>query len=117
MHYPYDEAVAKALGALGSTPDLVAANLEKLGHKGNRSHHRTCPVAYYLRDTVFAMEPGEYDVSVYSSTVLVLRVAPTDSETVAIVRFLGEDNPMFGFLQRFDNGDFTHLTFEGGDDD
>lgn len=64
------EIIAKALRALGSTAEEVAARLLELGHRGQRCGCLTCPVAEYLAS---ALPAAEWYVEVSEETVYARR--------------------------------------------
>lgn len=96
----YDPALgadlAKALAALGNTPDEIANTLRDKEHKGPRGAASRCPVARYLR----FLFPGRW-VDVWAETSAIRMSAANDSPLSAAVSWRRGD-PLQQFIDTFD---------------
>lgn len=105
--YEFTEAgLNKALVALGTTPEEVAAKLSDLGLRGFRGSSVDCPVARYVRASVDGAMTC--DVQADSDDEVYVRASRKDGlvDTFAPAA-------AYGFVLKFDLGDYPDL-IEGG---
>lgn len=91
--------VTAALRKLGETTEDVYRNLAAGGHSGVPSFADLCPVAHYLRSVL----SDQYQYSVFVSTVV------SDGRSTQHHVIVPTPGPVFGFVRRFDDGEFADL--------
>lgn len=102
-----EDALLRAVEALGTTPRAVAANLSAMGFQGRRDEPTSCPVANYLKASVDGAVQAEVRID---DDDLYVRLDSADCGRVdAIITSRAAPE----FVLRFDLGDYPDL-IEGG---
>ncbi len=102
-----DEGLDACLGALGTTPDDIAAKLSALGFKGAVSITNRCPIALYVEASFEDVE--DVDVQIETDNELYVRITSEHGELADTFA----PAAAYGFVLKFDLGDFPGL-IEGG---
>jgi hypothetical protein len=103
------EAVARAIGALGDTPDEVAETLRRYGVKGNCGWPTRCVVTRAIEGVVNAIDP-RLTVKTLAGGVGIYR--QTDDGRWALVVGVPTTDAVRNFVKRFDRWQYPDLIAE-----
>lgn len=99
--------IEKALEDLGDTPESVAEKLQAGGFTGEPKSGESCPVANYLRSLKF---DGVKSITVAPRyAVVFFSESKNPDDEPREFRDIYFPNPVIGFIDLFDNGEFPEL--------